>query len=328
MSQGFVYVLVNPAMPGLVKVGSTTRSPAGRAAEISQATGVAAPFLLAFQQEFTDCERAERLVHARLAERGLRIDGRREFFHCSATDAIHVIMSLTDLRVPLPDIPTVAAADRVTRLLAEGDAWRDGVGGRLPNPSAAMNCYDMAVSLGAVEGYRHRGVLYAVLKPGPQWSRRAMREFKAGALLGDVYCWLEMAALAAQAGRRPRFERAAARFVEEAGLPGSGQGNGRRAAALRDGVIRYLEMCQRCGWPPSLARQLRPIADEILAELQARARDAAPGSLAARDTRALLRFARRALGMTLSLPVIWVWLRRGRQAPGRWLTPPERLAAA
>ncbi|MDC0850100.1 GIY-YIG nuclease family protein [Pseudomonas aeruginosa] len=37
---GFVYVLTSPAMPGLYKVGATTRSPRQRAEELSRGTGV------------------------------------------------------------------------------------------------------------------------------------------------------------------------------------------------------------------------------------------------------------------------------------------------
>lgn len=42
---GWVYVLANLAMPGLVKVGCTGRSPATRACELTASTGVPPPFL-------------------------------------------------------------------------------------------------------------------------------------------------------------------------------------------------------------------------------------------------------------------------------------------
>ena len=47
MTPGWVYVLTNPAMPGLVKIGLTSRNPQVRAAELTQATGVPAPFVIA-----------------------------------------------------------------------------------------------------------------------------------------------------------------------------------------------------------------------------------------------------------------------------------------
>lgn len=37
---GLVYVLINPSMEGLIKVGKTTRNPKERADELSKVTGV------------------------------------------------------------------------------------------------------------------------------------------------------------------------------------------------------------------------------------------------------------------------------------------------
>jgi hypothetical protein len=62
MEQGWIYVLVNSSTPGMAKVGRTTRLPRDRAAELSAATGVPTPFVVAFDQPFIDCCEAERLV--------------------------------------------------------------------------------------------------------------------------------------------------------------------------------------------------------------------------------------------------------------------------
>jgi hypothetical protein len=42
--RGYIYVLSNPSMPGIVKVGRTFREPRARAAELSASTGVPTPF--------------------------------------------------------------------------------------------------------------------------------------------------------------------------------------------------------------------------------------------------------------------------------------------
>ena len=39
MSKGYVYILSNPSMPGLVKIGRTMRSVEGRASELYQTGG-------------------------------------------------------------------------------------------------------------------------------------------------------------------------------------------------------------------------------------------------------------------------------------------------
>ncbi|PIY04238.1 MAG: hypothetical protein COZ20_06175 [Gallionellales bacterium CG_4_10_14_3_um_filter_54_96] len=47
-SSGYVYVLLNQSLPGCVKIGKTTRDTATRAAELSSATGVPTPFMVAY----------------------------------------------------------------------------------------------------------------------------------------------------------------------------------------------------------------------------------------------------------------------------------------
>ncbi len=63
---GYVYVLTNPAIPGLVKIGRTSRTPAIRAAELSEPTGVPCPFEVAYALYVVDCVRVARLVHKAL----------------------------------------------------------------------------------------------------------------------------------------------------------------------------------------------------------------------------------------------------------------------
>jgi hypothetical protein len=91
--QGYVYVLVNSSMPGLVKVGKTTRPLVERVAELSAPTGVPTPFVVAFQRPFDDIDAAERYVHDALEQRGLRVATRREFFRATADEAIKVVVS-------------------------------------------------------------------------------------------------------------------------------------------------------------------------------------------------------------------------------------------
>src|SRR5688572_6679317 len=52
---GYLYVLINPSLPGLVKIGKTNRDPEQRAAELSAATGVPTPFVLVYDAFFQNC---------------------------------------------------------------------------------------------------------------------------------------------------------------------------------------------------------------------------------------------------------------------------------
>lgn len=86
---GWVYVLTNPAFPGLVKVGHTARHPETRAAELSNVTGVPARFAVAYAHQVKDHEALEGLTHGRLD--AYRTNANREFFRCSVGQACHII---------------------------------------------------------------------------------------------------------------------------------------------------------------------------------------------------------------------------------------------
>ena len=89
---GYIYVMINPSMEGLVKIGKTTRDPESRAKELSQATGVATPFCVAFSIFVLDCHSAEEFVHAMLEHEGFRNTANREFFQMPLRQAIKVLM--------------------------------------------------------------------------------------------------------------------------------------------------------------------------------------------------------------------------------------------
>jgi len=88
---GFLYALTNPAMPGHIKIGMTTRRPEDRMAELSSATGVPTRFELAYSRAFENAKLAETLIHQRLDERGLRVSQAREFFQLTVDMAIAAI---------------------------------------------------------------------------------------------------------------------------------------------------------------------------------------------------------------------------------------------
>ena len=88
---GHIYILINPSIEGLVKIGKTTRDPKSRAKELSQATGVATPFYVAFSIEVADCHSAEEYVYAVLEHNGFNRSPNREFFEMPLQKAIEVL---------------------------------------------------------------------------------------------------------------------------------------------------------------------------------------------------------------------------------------------
>jgi hypothetical protein len=79
---GWVYVLKNPYMKGIYKVGMTTRRRLdSRVNEIWMSTGVPAPFEVVYAKRTRTPAKLERDVHIKLQR--WRVHERREFFKCS-----------------------------------------------------------------------------------------------------------------------------------------------------------------------------------------------------------------------------------------------------
>lgn len=91
MRKGYVYVLSNPSMPGLYKIGLTTRTVEERMKELGSQAGVPTPFVEVVSFLVPNCHKAEALLHAELNEH--RIEN-KEFFKTdkdTIADAIVVL---------------------------------------------------------------------------------------------------------------------------------------------------------------------------------------------------------------------------------------------
>jgi hypothetical protein len=77
MTEGIIYILINEAMPGYIKVGKTATSVEQRMKELDS-TGIPLPFECYFAGRVTDMNTAERNLHNAFDDR--RVRQRREFF--------------------------------------------------------------------------------------------------------------------------------------------------------------------------------------------------------------------------------------------------------
>ena len=85
----WVYILSNPVQPGVYKIGYTKLTPDERAKQISNATGVALPYEVAWAFGCFNGEHLEGAVHHALAE--FRVNSQREFFQIDLDMAISSI---------------------------------------------------------------------------------------------------------------------------------------------------------------------------------------------------------------------------------------------
>jgi hypothetical protein len=88
---GRVYVLTNPRMHGVVKIGFTLGTVEGRAKELDS-TGTPEPFEIAYQVEVRGPEKLERHAHMQLTAK--RVRNSREFFEVDVAEAIICIRNL------------------------------------------------------------------------------------------------------------------------------------------------------------------------------------------------------------------------------------------
>lgn len=115
---GFVYLLKNPAMPGLFKIGCTERSPHARAAVLSRATGVPQPFEVICYLEVVHPQRVEQHIHQELA--ALRDAKNREFFRADVVDLVRHFSNWSP-RLAFVDVAAVLAIDAWDRSRQQED---------------------------------------------------------------------------------------------------------------------------------------------------------------------------------------------------------------
>jgi len=89
LGEGWVYILANKSLPGILKIGYTDRTPNDRVREINGATGVIVPWWCVNAFQCKSPAIIERLVHNHLDD--LRINKNKEGFNVSLTQAEEVI---------------------------------------------------------------------------------------------------------------------------------------------------------------------------------------------------------------------------------------------
>jgi len=119
---GFVYILSNGSMPGLVKIGFTERSVSERISELSDHTGVAEAYKEVASFPVVDPVASERLVHSRLPR--YRVNPNREFFRMSVDDAVAMVRDILEL-----GRARIAKRIEVKRAPVEAPIYRENLGG-------------------------------------------------------------------------------------------------------------------------------------------------------------------------------------------------------
>ncbi len=233
---GTIYVLINPVMPGLVKIGKTKRLVEERIQELSSATGVPTQFILVYEQKFINVDVAESQIHVILEEHGFRLSVNREFFNAPVAEAIKVIQSLDgkfDGTAPcnenIIDVDTSIEEDEFGTLKnkknnIESQPWAEfwymaenyyyGLQGEIQDHIEAMAYYVKAIKAGCPIAYIRIGEMFEL---GEGVSRpdaiKALEFYKKGANNGDYYCYVNMAKMYLEDGNAENARKCIDRFV-------------------------------------------------------------------------------------------------------------------
>jgi hypothetical protein len=104
--RGWVYVITNATMPGLVKIRHTLKDPDLRANELSH-TGSAGPYVVEYEVMVRDPRNAEQRAH--LALKGVLES--KEWFRCSVAQAVDVVRKIVGNNIILEDFRTEQASN-------------------------------------------------------------------------------------------------------------------------------------------------------------------------------------------------------------------------
>lgn len=146
MEYGIVYLLTNPAMPGLVKIGMTTREDIDARMRELYSTGVPVPFECQFacRVKKVDCAKIEHALHTAFEPQ--RVNANREFFRINVGQA-RAILELFHHE----DVTSEVEDEIQNDLTADDKAATEKVKVRRP----PLNFYEMGLQKGDVLRYAH-----------------------------------------------------------------------------------------------------------------------------------------------------------------------------
>jgi hypothetical protein len=133
-----VYVLTNPAMPGIVKIGRTTQEDINSRMIQLYTTGVPVPFTLEFACRVENNNEVEFALHTAFGP--YRVNPKREFFRIDPDQAIAILKLLHT------EDATVEAAQQVVGIDQQSIAAAKQFSARRPN----LNFQEMGIPSGAV----------------------------------------------------------------------------------------------------------------------------------------------------------------------------------
>jgi len=187
MSKGYVYVLTNASMPGIVKIGRTERDPFARAAEL-HTTGLPTPFEVIACVLVQNAAALERDLHALFSAQ--RVSGNREFFQVAVSAVAENLVRLAQLDETNTTAQEVHAppTDRPQELLELGRELLVGSNRQPANPVKAYAVLKEAALLGSGQACFELGKMSQTGLGCTRSEKAAVTWYQKGAAVDDLDC--------------------------------------------------------------------------------------------------------------------------------------------
>jgi hypothetical protein len=186
----FVYILINEAMPGLIKIGRTSTSVKQRISELNSPAGIPLPFTCYYAARVEDCVIVERKLHEAFGDH--RVRDKREFFWLSPHRAqaaleLAALEDVTPREEIIDEFPEDAERGLIRetnrRVLPTFSQYQIPIGSTLhltkdPNITATVdgersvsyNGESMSLSAAALQGLRHLGYNWKSAHGAAYWE--------------------------------------------------------------------------------------------------------------------------------------------------------------
>ena len=153
--QGIVYVLTNPCMPGIVKIGMTERKNIEARLKELYTTGVPLPFECKFacNVKKNECAKIEKALHTAFAPQ--RVNANREFFRIIPDQAIAILELFQH-----EDVTAEVSKEIEDELTPEDKAAQEK--SKIKRP--ALDFYEMGLNEGDVLIYKHNETITCSVK--------------------------------------------------------------------------------------------------------------------------------------------------------------------
>ena len=148
-----VYVLSNPAMPNLLKIGRTAGDDVTARIDQLYTTGVPVPFKLEYACKVENPDEVEKALHIAFGPQ--RINPKREFFHIDPEQAIAILQLLH----------TEDATGEVAAQPTTVDAQSVAAGEQLQKKRPNLNFVEMGIPVGSVLHSTHNDSTVVVTAP-------------------------------------------------------------------------------------------------------------------------------------------------------------------